>query len=216
MATEELDRRARAREDESSDDLFYSEPRMVAHIDDAAIAQVTAIYRALLTPLAPQGRVLDLMSSRYSHLPTDLPLAEVVGLGMNADELAENPHLTSSVVHNLNIDPRLPFDDESFDAVLNTVSVQYLTQPLAVFRDLARILKPGAPYAVIFSNRMFPTKAVLAWRERDDQGHIALVRDYFAASGLYGEPEVIVHPGKQGFWFGGGADPIYAVIARRL
>jgi len=213
--TGDLGGRQRAREDESPDSLFYTEPRMVAHIDATAIAQVTAIYRELLAPLSPHGRILDLMSSRYSHLPTDLPLAEVVGLGMNADELAENPQLTSSVVHDLNADPRLPFDDESFDAALNTVSVQYLTQPVAVFRDMARILKPGAPYAVVFSNRMFPTKAVLAWRMRDDQGHLALVRDYFAASGLYGEPEVIARPSKPGIWFGGGSDPLYAVIARR-
>ncbi|MGH2515496.1 MAG: hypothetical protein ACRDHP_07555, partial [Ktedonobacterales bacterium] len=99
----------REREDEAPDARFYAAPRMVAHIDDAAIHEVTAIYRTLLAPLSPHGRVLDLMSSRYSHLPTDVTLAEIVGLGMNADELAENPQLTSWTVHDLNQEPSLPF-----------------------------------------------------------------------------------------------------------
>ena len=211
-----LDGRGRQRVDESADARFYAEPRMVAHIDAAAIAEVTALYRALLAPLGPAARVLDLMSSRYSHLPTDLPLAEVVGLGMNADELAANPQLTSAVVHDLNADPHLPCDDAGFDAALNTVSVQYLRQPVAVFREVARVLRPGAPYAVVFSNRMFPTKAVLAWRERDDAGHIALVQSYFTASGAYDPPEVVVRAGTSGRWpWGAASDPIYAVIARR-
>ena len=210
-----LTAREREREDTSPDTRFYEQPRMVAHIDDEAIATVTQVYRDALAPLAPYGRALDLMSSRYSHLPDDLPLAEVVGLGMNADELAENPQLSSSVVHNLNEDPRLPFDDASFDAALNTVSVQYLLWPVAVFREVARILKPGAPYVVTFSNRMFPTKAIRAWRERDDAEHVALVSRYFAASGMYDEPQVIARPGRRGVWFGNSSDPVYAIIGRR-
>lgn len=206
----------RDRQDETPDAQFYADPRMVAHIDEQAIATVTALYRALLAPLAPTGRVLDLMSSRYSHLPTELALSEVVGLGMNADELAENPQLTSWTVHDLNQEPSLPFDDESFDAVINTVSVQYLLQPTAVFRDVARILRPGAPYVVVFSDRMFPTKAIRAWRERDDQGHIDLVTRYFVTCGAYDEPpEVIVRPGKPGSWFAPPSDPVYAVVGRK-
>jgi SAM-dependent methyltransferase len=211
-----LSARDRLRQDPTPDAQFYAEPRMVAHIDEQAVTTVTAIYRELLAPLAPDGRALDLMSSRYSHLPADVALSEVVGLGMNADELAENPQLTSSTVHDLNTDPNLPFEDESFDAVVNTVSVQYLLQPVAVFRDVARILKPGAPYVVVFSNRMFPTKAILAWRARDDQGHIALVTRYFVASGAYDEPpEVIVRPGKSGGWFAPPGDPVYVVVGRK-
>lgn len=206
----------REREDESPDAGFYREPRMVAHIDDAAIGEVTALYRTLLAPLSPVGRVLDLMSSRYSHLPADVPLAEVVGLGMNADELAENPQLTSAVVHDLNAEQSLPFDDESFDAALCTVSVHYLLHPVAVFRDVARVLRSGAPFAVVFSNRMFWEKAIRAWRERDDAGHVALVRAYFAAAGSYTEPELVALPARHPGWlFGGGGDPVYALIGRR-
>ncbi|HEV7128788.1 MAG TPA: methyltransferase domain-containing protein [Ktedonobacterales bacterium] len=205
----------REREDESVDTRFYQEPRLVAHLDDAAIATVTALYRPLLAPLAGQGRVLDLMSSRYAHLPDDVPRGAVVGLGMNRAELDANPQLTERVVHDLNTDPHLPFADASFDVALNTVSVQYLSHPLAVFREVARVLRPGGAYAVVFSNRMFPTKAIRAWRERDDAGHIALVRAYFALAGGFAAPEVTSRPGTPGFWFTPGGDPVYAVVARR-
>ncbi len=206
----------RERADDGPDARFYDSPRMAAHIDAGAIAQTTALYRQLLASISPSGRALDLMSSRYSHLPQDLTLAEVVGLGMNADELAENPQLTSWVVHDLNTDPQLPFDDESFDAALNTVSVQYLQHPVTVFAEVARVLRPGAPYAVVFSNRCFPTKAIRAWRERDDEGHIALVRAYFEATRLYESVEVIRHPGQPARWpWESGNDPLYAVNGRR-
>lgn len=96
------------REDESDDAGFYIEPRLVTHIDDAAIAALTAFYRELIQPGA---HVLDLMSSWVSHLPDDLELAGVTGLGMNAHELERNPRLTKRVVHNLNLEPVLPFED---------------------------------------------------------------------------------------------------------
>ncbi|HEV8191219.1 MAG TPA: methyltransferase domain-containing protein [Ktedonobacterales bacterium] len=204
------------RSDDTPDAQVYETPRMVAHIDETAITETTAIYRQILAPIAPGGRVLDLMSSRYSHLPDDLPLAEVVGLGMNTDELAENPQLTSWVVHDLNVNPQLPFDDESFDAALNTVSVQYLQQPVAVFAAVARVLRPGAPHAVVFSHRCFPTKAIRAWLERNDEGHVALVSAYFEATALFEPVEVIRHPGHPARWpWESSSDPLYAVIGRR-
>ncbi|MFP8871719.1 MAG: methyltransferase domain-containing protein [Myxococcota bacterium] len=128
------------RQDESADALFYSAPRLVVHIDDATIAALTQFYGETLTAGAD---VLDLMSSWVSHLPTQPPLGRVAGLGMNAQELAANPVLQDSVVHDLNADSRLPYDDESFDFVVNAVSVQYLKRPFEVFADIARVLRPG-------------------------------------------------------------------------
>lgn len=204
------------RADESADDVFYAEPRMVAHLDEWAIAEAMDFYRVLLAPLPPAAHVLDLMSSRYSHVPDDVPLGEVVGLGLNAEELAENRQLTRWVIHDLNREPHLPFADGSFDAVLNTVSVQYLTRPVAVFRDVARVLKPRAPLAVLFSDRMFPTKAIRAWRERGNQQRLELVRAYFAATGAFEDIEVTVRPGRKlrGLW-SGHSDPLFAVTGRR-
>lgn len=193
------------RVDPSDDATFYSIPRLVAHIDEGAIARVTDHIRRLVSP---GSAVLDLMSSYYSHLPPDLSLAAVIGLGMNAEELAANRQLTDRLVHDLNRDPSLPFPERRFDAVICTVSVQYLTRPIDVFAELRRVLRPGGPLLVTFSNRCFPSKAIRAWRERDDAGHVALVRGYFPAAGGWTEPEVASHTPAWG-------DPLYAVWARR-
>jgi len=196
-----------AREDEAGDDQFYSIPRIVAHIDDQAIAALSAFYAR---SLKPGGDVLDLMSSCISHLPEAPKLASVTGLGMNMVELEANPRLTARVVHDLNRDPCLPFADATFDACLIAVSVQYLIRPVEVFAEIGRVLKPGAPCIVSFSNRCFWTKAVAVWRALDDEGHCKLVDMYFRLAGRFDEPEVRdLSPAP------GRTDPMFAVTARR-
>jgi SAM-dependent methyltransferase len=196
---------AYARHDESPDEEFYSLPRKVVHIDDGAIAALGRLYGELLPA---GGRVLDLMSSWRSHLPEGLHLREVVGLGMNAEEMAENPQLTRSLVNDLNRDPRLPFEREAFDGVVCAVSIQYMIDPVAVFQEVGRVLRPGAPFVVSFSNRCFPTKAIAVWLGTSDQQHVELVTAYFEAAG--GFKHVTAEdrsPGDTG-------DPLYAVWAR--
>lgn len=195
------------RADESDDAFFYSVPRLVTHIDDAAIAAATAFYEETLPA---GGAILDLMSSWVSHLPEGAAFAEVVGLGMNEDELQANPQLTEYVVHDLNREPALAFTDGRFDGAVITVSVQYLTRPVEVFAELARVLKPGAPLIVTFSNRCFPTKAVAIWQFLSDAGHGQLVQEYAALAGGFEPAEVVdlsPNPGR--------TDPLYAVVARR-
>ena len=194
-----------SRLDESPDELFYATPRFVTHIDDAAIAAVTQLYREYFTP---GGSIVDLMSSWVSHLPGDVAYREVAGLGMNAEELAANPRLHRWVVHDLNRTPRLPFDDGEFDGGAICVSVDYLAQPVDVLRDCGRVLCPGGPLVITFSNRCFPTKAVAAWRMLDDEGHQELVARYFAEAGNWNNVEILDRsPGRDG-------DPLWAVIAR--
>ena len=193
------------RPDEAPDEAFYAQPRLVTHIDDGAVAAVTALYRELFPPGAA---LLDLMSSWVSHLPPDVAYARVAGLGMNAVELAANPRLTERVTQNLNAVPRLPFGDAEFDGAGCCVSVQYLTSPVAVFAEVARVLRPGAPFAVTFSNRCFPTKAVAAWQALDDAGHAALVRRYLADAGGWGD--VRAERRTRGW-----GDPLYAVVGFR-
>jgi SAM-dependent methyltransferase len=167
---------------DSGDDLaFYAPARLVTHIDEGAVAALTAHYRTLLPE---DGRVLDLMSSWVSHLPDDCYYREVVGHGMNVEELAANPRLDRRFVQNLNRDPRLPLDADAFDAALCCVGVQYLQQPVAVFGEVRRVLKLGAPFVVSFSNRCFPTKTVAVWRALDIAGHAALVRLYLERAGF--------------------------------
>ncbi|MDY0312335.1 MAG: methyltransferase domain-containing protein [Desulfobacterales bacterium] len=164
------------REDSVDDTVFYQQPRMVQHIDDAAIAAVTDLYRRRLSPGA---RVLDLMSSWTSHLPPEIDFTEVAGLGLNAEELAANPRLSQRVVHDLNTDPRLPFETGRFDAVICTVSVEYLTDPLAIFNEVARVLRPGGVFTVTFSNRWFAPKAIRIWSELHEFERPGLVLEYF-------------------------------------
>jgi len=195
------------RDDDSSDANFYTQPRFVNHIDDAAIAALRTFYRETLPS---GGHLLDLMSSWVSHLPEDRAYASVTGLGMNGEELAANPRLTSHVVHDLNREPRLPFGDDSFDAAFVNVSIQYLTRPVDVFRDMGRVLRPGAPFAVAYSNRCFPTKAVALWRMLGDRDHADLIALYFRLSGAFAQARAYdISPGA-------GSDPMFAVVAERL
>src|SRR6266446_10382017 len=167
--------------DAEEDELFYEPPRLVCHIDDGAIAALTGFYRGIL----PAGGVLlDLMSSWVSHLPPEIAYAEVVGHGMNAEELAANPRLSRWFTQNLNRDSRLPLADGSLDAAMICVSVQYLQQPVAVLREVARVLRPGSPLVISFSNRCFWTKAVAIWRELDGEGHAHLVGLYLRHAGF--------------------------------
>lgn len=170
------------RSDTGADGAFYSWPRLVTHIDDDAIAAVGALY----DELGLVGDVLDLMGSWVSHFRT--PPAQLTVLGMNAQELAANPAATSTVVHDLNGDPRLPFADASFDAVVCCVSVDYLVRPVEVFSDVARIVRPGGPFVCTFSNRCFPTKAIRGWLYADDDQRCAIVRRYFELSDGWGTP----------------------------
>src|SRR5579863_7486054 len=167
--------------DEGLDEEFYEPARLVTHIDDNAVRVLTGLYREIL----PAGGVLlDLMSSWVSHLPKDVEYAEVIGHGMNAEELAANPRLSRRFVQNLNRDTKLPLADASVDAAMICVSIQYLQQPVAVLREVARVLRPGAPIVISFSNRCFWTKAVAIWRSLDDEGHAALVEHYLRHAGF--------------------------------
>ena len=195
------------RQDETPDAEFYHHPRFVTHIDDAAIAAVTQLYREYFLP---DSAVLDLMSSWVSHLPAEVAYRRVVGLGMNAAELRGNPRLDSFVVQDLNEQPALPFADAAFDGAAICVSIDYLTQPVAVLRELARVLRPGAPLVITFSNRCFPSKAVAAWHHLDDRGHLALVHRYLEAAGGWTATELLDRSPRPP----GRSDPLFAVVAR--
>lgn len=190
------------RTDETADDRFYVAERLVTHIDDGAIAAVGALYEEL----GLHGRVLDIMSSWISHFR--VAPAELVALGMNDHELAQNAMATRRIVHDLNIDPVLPLADACVDAVTCCVSVDYLTRPIDVFAEVRRVLVPGGVFVCTFSNRCFPTKAIHGWLASDDRGRVAIVAEYFRRSGGWTDPisQLRTPAGRFG-------DPLYAVWA---
>jgi hypothetical protein len=195
-----------AKIDAEEDDLFYEPPRLVCHIDEGAIAALTEFYRVAL----PAGGVLlDLMSSWVSHLPPEIGYAEVIGHGMNATELAANPRLTRWFVQNLNRDTKLPLADTSVDAAMICVSIQYLQQPVTLLREVRRVLRPGAPLVISFSNRCFWTKAVAIWRALDDDGHARLVERYLGHAGF---ERIETHQLAE--WVEDVSDPMTAVVGR--
>jgi SAM-dependent methyltransferase len=164
------------------DAVFYQKPRLVYHLDSTAIDQIEQLYARLLPA---KGRVLDLMASWRSHLPASLERANVAGLGMNEAELQANPHLGETVVQDLNAEPRLPFADGSFEAVVCTVSVEYLVRPVDVFAEVRRVLTPGGCFIVTFSNRWFPPKVVRVWQDIHEFERSGLVLEYFLQAGGY-------------------------------
>ncbi len=195
-----------ARQDESDDATFYSFDRFVTHIDDGAIEAIGELYEEL--GLTDDIEVLDICSSWISHFPTKPGRLAVTG--MNAQELSANEMADEWSVGDLNENPRLAFDDASFDAVTCAVSVDYLARPLEVFAEVVRVLRPGGMFVCTFSNRCFPTKAIRGWLSTDDRGRCAIVATYFELTDGFDEP-VAQHrnPGASG-------DPLFAVSARRV
>lgn len=199
------------------DPVFYQSDRFVHHVDEKARQNLSEIYSALL---CPGQRVLDLMAGWESHLPDHLDLSSVHGIGLNENELKSNPCLSSWTRQDLNADGRLDFGDQEFDAAICSLSVEYLTHPVPVFREVARVLKPGAIFAVTFSNRWFPEKAVRIWEDLHDFERMGMVMEYFLTSGRYESVSTLSRRGDPRPWEDRyfpqlrQSDPIFAVIGK--
>ena len=213
------DQESFSRIDERDDALFYSKERLVPHLDSLALETIVDLIEKLVVEDNPE--ILDLMASWDSHIPGRLRSCKIIGLGMNESELRNNEVLSDYVVHDLNRDCRLPFPDRSFDIVLNTVSVDYLTNPIEVFREVGRILKPGGLFLVTFSNRMFPEKAVKIWRESSEEERILLVENFFQAAGSFHPSQIFLSKGRprpqddKYAYLGTPSDPVYAIYAEK-
>lgn len=197
------------REDEAPDPAFYAAPRLLVHIDEYAIEAARRLYAELLPG---HGAILDLMSSYRSHMPPELEWTRLAGVGLNEVELRENDQLTEFVVTDINADPTLPYDDGTFDGAVVTVSVQYMTRPVETFREVARVVRPTAPFVISYSNRMFPTKAVRIWRALDDRERGVLIAAYFKHAGNFGDATAA----DRTIVSGPHNDPLLAVWARKL
>lgn len=207
------------REDEDEDGLFYRKARMGSHLDRTALTTVEHLIGALIIEEEPA--ILDLMASWDSHLPSSVTPGEVIGLGLNAEELRANAALDQRIIQDLNTNPLIPLEDGSIDIVLNVVSVEYLVAPVKVFRDIGRVLKPGGLLLVVFSNRWFPSKVVRVWEEAQEDERIQLVELYVDAADAFGEPGVFISMGLPRpeddplCAAGYPSDPVFAVFAEK-
>jgi SAM-dependent methyltransferase len=204
------------RDDQRADSIFYSNPRFVNHLDSLALSTVENIYARLIPK---EADILDLMAGPDSHLREELVLKSVTGLGLNKDELEANTQLSAIIIHDLNEDYSLPFDNHTFDAVINTVSVDYLIRPVDVFSEIGRVLRPDGIFILVFSNRMFPPKAVNIWKNTLERDRIDLVKKFITLSEAlvvqgYSENKGKPRPEDDKYFkYGIPSDPIYAVWA---
>jgi SAM-dependent methyltransferase len=191
----------RQKVDDGPDDRFYDEPRFVTHADEAFLSRLTDLYG---TVLEPGDRVFDAMGSWVSHLPA-IELERVVGHGLNGAELDANDRYDDWFVQDLNAERTLPLADGAFDVVCCALSVQYLQYPEAVFEEFDRVLDSGGTLVVSFTNRMFPTKAVRAWRAASMTEREELVASYVRAGGM----SILDRIAE-----GGAGNPFHAVVGR--
>eukprot|EP00802_Teleaulax_amphioxeia_P014971 Tamp_15051.p1 GENE.Tamp_15051~~Tamp_15051.p1 ORF type:complete len:297 (-),score=75.12 Tamp_15051:685-1503(-) len=210
--------RERARLDEQPDALFYKEARLVTHVDLKFALRLQELYGKRLLP---GSAVLDLGAACVSYMPEGVALREVVGLGMNMEEMEANDDLTERVVHDLNARAKLPFDDDSFDAVVCASAIQYYTQPEAVLAEAARVLRTGGVMIISFTDKCLASKALLGWKERGNLERSQLVQDFVRAVPAFTTPELIWEVNQlssvgqlvPSFREKVGGDPFIAVVA---
>lgn len=206
-----------ARDDETPDAEFYQTTKIEIHLDSLAATTVEDLF----VDSIPKGsRILDLMAGQESYLRDEIAPASVIGLGVNEEQLQANPLLRERIVHDLNAEPCLPFCDSEFDVVVNTMSVDYLTRPVEIFREVSRVLKPNGIFFVVFSNRTFPPKAVSIWKTSTEAERVDLVRHFFSHAERFFLDGFFESKGKprpkddKHYSLGIPSDPIYAVWGR--
>ncbi|RAW45436.1 SAM-dependent methyltransferase [Halorubrum sp. 48-1-W] len=191
----------RRKVDPTDDRRFYDTPRYVTHADEAFRDRLTRLYDDVFEP---GDRVFDAMGSWVSHFP-DTTLERAIGHGLNEAELRSNERYDEWFVQDLNREQTLPLADDAVDVVCCALSVQYLQYPAAVFSEFDRVRDDDGAVVVSFSDRMFPTKAIGAWREASMEERVDLVTAYFHAGGMtVADRRVERGPG----------DPFYALVGR--
>lgn len=101
-----------------------------------------------------------------------LPTAEVVGVDLAPTmiRLARDHSVSSPARGRLHFVVgdvgRLPFPDAHFDAVMSTGSIKHWPDPVQGLRELHRVLTPGGRAFIVEMNRLAPSRAVAAQRER--------------------------------------------------
>ena len=203
----------RIKEDNEDDNIFYKNARLVHHLDIGFRNRLTKLYKEVLKE---ESTVLDFMSSWVSHLPEELSFKEVIGHGLNEEELKRNKRLDRYWVQNVNKTTNLPLEVKSIDYCLITAGWQYLQYPEDIAKEIKRVIKDDGLIIVSFSNRAFWTKTPKIWLENNDQNRINYIKSVLVAQG-WKEPRHIAEETYQNKVFGTlkiKGDPFFSVIAK--
>jgi ubiquinone/menaquinone biosynthesis C-methylase UbiE len=111
-----------------------------------------SLYMELIQKhLIPGQRVLDAGCGRYLKFSKQLSrIATVVGIDLETTLETENLRPPFGVRGNLS---DLPFPASHFDMVISRSVVEHLEDPQRVFREFARVLKPGGKVVIITPNK---------------------------------------------------------------
>ena len=208
---EVLNNYQRQKIDESNDEDFYSSPKFVYHLDANFRTYLSSIYK---NEIKDNSTVVDLMSSWDSYLPLEKKYKQVIGHGLNKDELEKNKILDSFWNQNFNLNQKIPLDSSSIDYCLMVAAFQYLQYPEALTRDIARILSDKGKIIISFSNRAFWHKAPNIWTSSTEEERLKYVRKVLISNG-FEEPRIIRKFNDTSFNFLPFLknDPFYCLIA---
>lgn len=191
------------------DTIYYAQRVPDSLMDMGARTAVTALYQ---TALPVGGAVLDLMSGAMSHYPEEATFQRVVGVGVSRTALDANSVLRERVVLDLNDVQTLPFEDDTFDAVTLCDGMAYLTHPQAILNEVVRVLRPGAPLIITFSDQFHAPKAVALWQALEPADRVRLVSMLLSRAGLTElDTGEVVPPEDLTAW----RDTVHAVIGRK-
>ena len=199
--------------DESNDSIFYSRPRFVYHLDANFRRYLTYIYKK---ELENNKIVLDLMSSWDSYLPKDRVYKEVIGHGLNEEELSKNKSLNRYWIQNFNLNQKIPLESKSIDYCLMVAALQYLQYPEVISQEISRILSEEGKLIVSFTNRAFWSKAPNVWTNSNEEERVNYVCKVLSSNG-FDDIRVIQEfiSNRTSFLSFLNSDPFYCVIANK-
>ena len=199
--------------DESNDEYFYSDPKFVYHLDSNFRNYLSLIYKK---EIMDNSTVLDLMSSWDSYLPSEKIFKNVIGHGLNEDELKKNKSLNSYWIQNFNVNQTIPLENGSVDFCLIVAAWQYLQYPENLAKEISRILSNKGKIIVSFSNRAFWHKAPNIWTSSTEDERLKYVRKVLITNGFQ-EPRIIKKFNVKTFNLLPliKKDPFYCVIAAK-
>ena len=199
--------------DESNDEIFYSDPKFVYHLDANFRNYLSSIYKS---EIKDYSNVVDLMSSWDSYLPSEKKYKKIIGHGLNRAELEKNKSLNSFWIQNFNLKQEIPLDNGITDYCLMVAAWQYLQYPENLTKEIARILNDEGKIIISFSNRAFWHKAPNIWTSSTEEERVKYVRKVLISNG-FNEPKIIkkfTEPALNIFNFL-NKDPFYCLIATR-